>query len=98
MLTRMTTIRTRKRTFESILQILRQPLPRSGHITDRRRIITLLILAWMAGAVSVPARASGQDQPNSHAHDFVIFATVFTDQGFASPGARVRVRRADEKT
>jgi hypothetical protein len=27
----------------------------------------------------------------------VIFATVFTDRGFALPGARVRVRREDEK-
>jgi hypothetical protein len=27
----------------------------------------------------------------------VIFATVFTDKGFALPGARVRVRREDEK-
>ena len=27
----------------------------------------------------------------------MIFATVFTDRGFALPGARVRVRREDEK-
>ncbi len=97
MLRRMTTIRTTKRTFETILQILRQPLLRSGHLADRRRIITLLVLVWIAGAVSVAASAGSQDKPNSHAHDFVIFATVFTGQGFALPGARVRVRRADEK-
>ena len=97
MLPRMTTTRTTKRTFEPIHQILRQPLPRSGHLTDRRRFITLLVLVWMAGAASVPARGGSQDQPNSHAHDFVIFATVFTDHGFALPGARVRVRRDDEK-
>jgi len=97
MLPRMTTIRKTKRTFETILQILRHPLLRSGHLTDRRRIITLLFLVWMAGAASVPARAGSQDKPNSHAHDFVIFATVFTGQGFALPGARVRVRRMDEK-
>jgi hypothetical protein len=37
-----------------------------------------------------------QNQPNSHAHDFVIFASMFNSQGFALPGAKVRVRRADE--
>jgi hypothetical protein len=58
----------------------------------------LLVLAWTAGAISVPATAGGgQNQTNSHAHDFVIFATVFTEQGFALPGARVRVRRTDEQ-
>jgi hypothetical protein len=62
----------------------------------------LLTLAWSFVAVSVAgsapaARASAQSSSNPHAHDFVIFATVFTAQGFALPGARVRVRRADEK-
>jgi hypothetical protein len=96
MLPRMTTTRTTKRTFDPILQILRQPLPRSGHLRDRW-IFNLLVLVWMAGAVSIPASGGGQKQANSHAHDFVIFATVFTDQGFALPGAQVRVRRTDEK-
>jgi Carboxypeptidase regulatory-like domain len=63
-----------------------------------RRIIALLVLAWTACAISVQATAgSGLNQTNSHAHDFVIFATVFTEQGFALPGARVRVRRTDEQ-
>jgi Carboxypeptidase regulatory-like domain len=38
-----------------------------------------------------------QTAPGSHAHDFLIFTTVFTDQGFALPGARVRVRREGER-
>ena len=38
-----------------------------------------------------------QSSSSSHAHDFVIFTTVFTEQGFALPGARVRIRRADDK-
>jgi len=38
-----------------------------------------------------------QSSSSSHAHDFVIFTTVFTEQGFALPGARIRVRRVDEK-
>jgi hypothetical protein len=58
-------------------------------------MITLLALAWAAGGFS-PVAWSGQNQANSHGHDFVIFATVFTGQGFALPGARVRVRLADE--
>ena len=55
----------------------------------------LLALAWSTGAISAPARP--QSSSKSHAHDFLIFATVFTSHGFALPGARVRVRRADEK-
>lgn len=63
-----------------------------------RRIIALLVLAWTACAISVQATAgSGLNQTNSHAQDFVIFATVFTEQGFALLGARVRVRRTDEQ-
>jgi hypothetical protein len=38
-----------------------------------------------------------QSSSSSHAHDFVIFSNVFTEQGFALPGARVRVRRTNEK-
>jgi hypothetical protein len=43
------------------------------------------------------AAAASRSQTGSHVHDFVIFATVFTEKGFALPGARVRVRREDEK-
>ncbi len=58
----------------------------------------LLALAWSSGVIPTPAApASAQSSSKTHAHDFVIFATVFTSQGFALPGARVRVRRADEK-
>lgn len=52
----------------------------------------------MASAVSLSiAAARAPARPGSHEHDFVIFATVFTDRGFTLPGARVRVRRSDEK-
>ena len=61
-------------------------------------MILLLALAWSSGMVSAPeAHAGAQSSSKSHANDFLIFATVFTEQGFALPGARVRVRRADEK-
>jgi hypothetical protein len=33
----------------------------------------------------------------SHANDFLIRGTVFTDKGFSFPGARLRVRRNTEK-
>ena len=63
-----------------------------------RWMVLLLALAWSSGVFSDPAaRASAQSSSSSHAHDFVIFATVFTAKGFALPGVRVRVRRVDEK-
>ena len=94
-LRRMTTRKTKKRTSDRLFEIFRHPLPPFGHLTSMSLIISLLALVWSAGAVSVPAAA--QPQTGSHAHDFVIFATVFTDRGFALPGARVRVRRVDER-
>ncbi len=53
----------------------------------------LLLLAFPAGF----GQAAGQKQTHSHADDFLIFATIFEARGFALPGAKVRVRRADEK-
>jgi hypothetical protein len=38
-----------------------------------------------------------QSSSSPHAHDFVVFTTVFTNQGFALPGARVRIRRENDK-
>jgi hypothetical protein len=55
----------------------------------------MLLFVLAQGVISAPA--ADQKQAGSHVHDFVIFATVFTAQGFALPGARVRVRRADEQ-
>ncbi len=53
---------------------------------------------WLAGALfAVEPAGDAQNSSGSHAHDFVIFATVFTDRGFALTGARARVRRSDEK-
>jgi len=45
----------------------------------------------------VPGTTTGDEKKSdSHVHDFVIFATVFTEKGFALPAAKVRVRRTDE--
>ena len=58
----------------------------------------MLAVALFVGVVTAPAaRGGAQSSRKSHAHDYLIFATVFTDQGFALPGARVRVRRKEEK-
>jgi hypothetical protein len=58
----------------------------------------MLIFVLAPGVISAPAAAAGdQKRTDSHAHDFVIFASVFTDQGFALPGAKVRVRLSDEQ-
>jgi hypothetical protein len=54
-----------------------------------------LCLSLAMGAI--PAAFGGQNPSGTHAHDFVIFATVFTQQGFSLSGARVRVRREAEK-
>jgi hypothetical protein len=61
-------------------------------------LICLLAVILPAAGIAVPVAAgAAQAHSGSHVHDFVIFVTVFTDQGFALPGARVRVRRANER-
>jgi hypothetical protein len=84
------------------LEIFRHPFLPDGHPIPLWRMSLLLALVWSlfwsSGVISAAAAPAGaQSSSNSHAHDFVIFATVFTTQGFTLPGARVRVRRADEK-
>jgi hypothetical protein len=62
------------------------------------RSISLLALAcFLAIAPAARAAAQSSSSSKSHTRDFLIFATVFTDRGFALPGARVRVRRLEEK-
>ena len=80
--------------------IFRHPFLPIGHLICMWRMIPVLALVSALGAISAPALRAGaqtSSSSNSHAHDFVIFATVFTSQGFTLPGARMRVRRADEK-
>ena len=79
-------------------EFFRHPFPPFVRRICMQRMIPLPILFFsiLAGAqASTPAAA--QSSSSSHVHDFVIFATVFTSQGFALPGARVRVRRTDQK-
>jgi len=61
-------------------------------------MMVLACLTWLAGGgIVVESNARAQSSSHSHARDFVIFATIFSDRGFALPDARVRVRRSGEK-
>jgi len=84
------------------IETVQHPFTPTGHRSRcMRRLIFLLALIWspvVLPTFAAPAGAQSSSNPkNSHAHDFIIFATVFRDQGFALPGARIRVRRATEK-
>jgi hypothetical protein len=94
----MTKKKTKKKRFDPLFDFFRHPLSPFGHLTLVRLTIVFVGLVWLAGAATVFAPASGaQNSSGSHARVFVIFATVFNDRGFALTGARVRVRRSDEK-
>ncbi len=94
----MTKKKTKKKRFDPLFDFFRHPLSPFGHLTLVRLTIAFVGLVWLAGAATVFVPASGaQNSSGSHARVFVIFATVFNDRGFALTGARVRVRRSDEK-
>jgi hypothetical protein len=63
----------------------------------RLTIAFVALSCLAAGAIAGQPAAAAQDSSSSHARIFVIFSTVFNDQGFALPGARARVRRSDQK-
>jgi hypothetical protein len=94
----MTTRKTKKKRFDPLFDFFRHPLPPFGHLTFVRQLIALLGLVCLAGAAFAAETPRGaQDSRDSHARIFIIFTTVFTDQGFTLPGARARVRRSDQK-
>jgi carboxypeptidase family protein len=94
----MTTRKTKKRRFDPLFDFFRHPLSPFGHLTFVRLTIALVGMVWLAGATFAFEPADGaQNSSGSRARVFVIFATVFTDRGFALSGARARVRRLDEK-
>jgi hypothetical protein len=56
------------------------------------------MLVCMLATARVPGTAAADEKQHSlHAYDFVIFADVHTERGFALLGAKVRVRRSDER-
>jgi hypothetical protein len=94
----MTKRKTKKKRFDPLFEFFRHPLSSLGHLTIVRLTIALACLIWLMGATFVFEPAGGaQNSSGSHARVFVIFATVFNDQGFALPGARARVRQSDQK-
>jgi carboxypeptidase family protein len=94
----MTKRKTKKKRFDPFFDFFQHPLTSFGHLILMRLTIALVALSCLAGGpiASEPAGAA-QDSSNSHTRIFIIFTTVFTDQGFALPGARARVRRSDQK-
>jgi hypothetical protein len=46
---------------------------------------------------SAPGSSSSKHARPTHANDFLIIGTVFTDRALAFPGVRLRVRRSAEK-
>jgi hypothetical protein len=94
----MTKRKTKKKRFDLLFDFFRHPLSPFGHLTFVRMTIAVVGLVWLAGAVFAFG-PSGEARNSIHSHPrvFVIFATVFTDQGFAFSGARARVRRSDQK-
>ena len=98
MLRTMTKRKRKKKRFDPFFPFFRHPLSPFRHPTIVRLTIVLLGLFWLAGATFASGPAGGtQSSSSSHTHDFLIFTTIFTDQGFALPGAHARVRRAADK-
>ena len=94
----MTKRKTKKKRFDPLFDFFRHPLSPFGHLTFVRLTVAVAVLAWLAGTVFVFERSGeARNSIDSHSRVFVIFATVFTDQGFAFPGARARVRQSDQK-
>src|SRR5579871_2053107 len=94
----MTTRTRKKKIFNPRLRFFQHSTFPFHSLTYSRLTIVLVGLVLLTGSTTVLAR-SGEPQSSSksHAHDFIIFTTVFTEQGFALPGARARVRRSEEK-
>jgi hypothetical protein len=56
-----------------------------------------LLLALLSGEFAPVAAAQKETPQKPGKPRFVVLGTVFTEQGFALPGAEIRVRRAGEK-
>jgi hypothetical protein len=94
----MMTKKTKKKRFDPLFDFFRHPLSPFGHLIFVRLTIALVGMVWLGGAAfTFEPAGSAQSSSGSHAHIFLIFATVLNDRGFALPAARARVRRSDEK-
>jgi len=94
----MTRKKTKKKRFDPVFHLVRHPLSPFSHLILVRVAAALFILLPVTLAIFVPMPASGaQSSSGSHAHDFIVFANVFNEKGFGLFGARVRVRRENDK-
>jgi hypothetical protein len=91
-------MRKKKKITDPHFRVFRHPISTTRNHIYVRLTIALVGLVLLAGTTYAYGQPGPpQSSSKSHAHDFVIFTTVFTEQGFALPSARVRVRRTDEK-
>jgi len=77
----------------------RHPVSRFRHLIQWAVIaaagVSLAAMAVFAGAAA--ASGSEQREKGAEANRFLLFGTVFTEKGFALPGAEIEVHRAGEK-
>ncbi len=82
------------------------PFVRRRHLICSMQILAAALSLDLPGAAAramprpgIPTRAAGDERrkKDSHAADFVLFGTVFTEQGLALHGAEIRVHPAGRK-
>ena len=78
----------------------RHPLLRWSHLTYGKLILVAFLMFSPAGALlSLSGAVAEKSDKKKEAlwNQFLLFGTVFTEEGFGLPGAEIRVRRADER-
>jgi hypothetical protein len=90
--------KTKKKRFNTFFDFFRHPPFPFGHLINMRLTALLAAISLLAsvGTSGAPT-ARAQDSSTKRVHVYLIFVDVFSGQGFALSGARVRVRRATEK-
>jgi len=94
------TSKTKKKRSDPLPRFSRHHFSPWSHPNFVRATIACVLAVCFTGAPLAAVAAPGfqsSSTSKSHAHDFLIFTTVFTDRGFALYGARTRVRRTEEK-
>ena len=84
---------------DSFFGTLPHPFLRLNHLVCVRvtTASTALLCLAAAAVAAAPAPRFQSSSNGARAHNFLIFATVFNERGFALYGVRTRLRRADEK-
>jgi hypothetical protein len=90
--------KTKKKRFETFFDFIRHLPAPFGHLTGVHLRAAFAYVGLLAGlGISAMPSACAEDSGKPHTRVYLIFVDVFDDQGFALPGARVRVRRSTEK-